>query len=291
MRARRAVLYMPGFDCHKIEKGIHLGVDSICMDLEDSVSAGRKDEARQTVAQALQTLDFGRSERLVRINAVSSGLAEDDLAAVLPARPDGIVTPKVDSAQSLQWVSRQIAAAEEEYDWPAGSIALLGIIETPLAILHLESICQADKRLEALLLGAEDLAAGLGAVRTPEAWEVFYARSALVLYTAAFELQAIDMVCTDFKNLTALRDETRRAVQMGFSGKQVIHPAQVEVVQEIFTPDAEAIAQAQRLAAAFAEQEKQGNAVFVVDGRAVELPNLRAAEGVLARARAAGKVA
>src|SRR5512147_3062504 len=118
MRARRALLYMPGDDMRKIQKAATLGVDCICMDMEDGVAINRKVEARATIVQALASVDFGRSERLARINAVGSGLEAADLAEVLPAHPDSIVIPKLEYAEQIKWVSGQIALAEQEFGWP-----------------------------------------------------------------------------------------------------------------------------------------------------------------------------
>ncbi len=289
MRARRALLYMPGDDMRKIQKATTLDVDCICMDMEDGVAVNRKVEARNTIMEALKTLDFGRSERLARINPVGSGLEDEDLKAVLPARPDGIVLPKAEDVDQLRWVSEQIAAAEERYGWTYGSIGLIVIVETALGIVNLAQIASADPRLKALIFGAEDLAGDMGMVRTPAAWEVFYARSAIVTHAAAFDLQAIDMVYVDFKDEAGLRAECLQGVQMGFSGKQIIHPNQVVPVQESFSPTEAEIAHAQRILDAFASHQASGRGAFALDGKMVDAPIVKAAERVLARAQAAGK--
>jgi len=290
MRARRALLYMPGDDMHKIQKAITLGVDCVCMDMEDGVATNRKAEARRLIVEALQTLDFGRAERLVRINSIGSGLEGDDLNSVLPARPDGVVIPKVDTGKQILWVSTRVAAAEREYEWPPGSIRLIAIVETALGIVNLHEISAADPRLEALVFGAEDFAGDIGALRTPESWEVFYARSALATHAAAFGLQAIDMVKIDFQDIEALRRECLQGAQMGFSGKQIIHPNQVDPVQEAFTPSEAAIAHALRVTRAFAEHQSAGRGAFALDGKMIDAPIVKAAERILERARAAGKV-
>src|SRR5574340_1072425 len=129
LRSRRALLYVPGDDLHKVEKAAGLGADCVCLDIEDGVALNRKAEARATIADVLGDLDFGRSERLVRINPVGSGLENDDLAAVLPAHPDGIVIPKVGSPGQVQWVSAQLGRAEKVYGWEPGGIILLATIE------------------------------------------------------------------------------------------------------------------------------------------------------------------
>ncbi len=290
MRARRALLYMPGDDMHKIQKATSLGVDCVCMDMEDGVAFNRKEEARQTIVEALRWLDFGRSERLARINAVGSGLEDQDLQTVLPAHPDGIVIPKVDSSEPIRRVSTKISAAESEFGWLPGSIHLIAIVETAIGIVNLPQIASADIRLQALVFGAEDFAGDIGAVRTPEGWEVFYARSALVTHAAAYGLQAIDMVKIDFKDLESLKQECQQGAQMGFSGKQIIHPNQVVPVQNAFTPSDAAIANALRITEAFTEHQSAGKGAFALDGKMIDAPIVKAAERILERARAAGKI-
>ena len=291
MRPRRALLYVPGDDLRKIHKAAALATtgdrltrsDCICLDLEDGVALARKDVARQMIPEALHTLDFGRAERLVRVNAASSGLQAADLAAVLPAHPQGIILPKAETPQEIREISQAIAAAETRYGWPAGEMALIAIVESAKAILNLAQIAAASPRLQAIALGAEDLAADLGAVRSLAGWEVFFARSALVLHAAAQDLQAIDMVYVDFKDLPGLEREAQQAADMGFSGKQAIHPAQVEAVQRAFTPSPEAREHARRLVQAYEQHLAAGKGVFALDGKMVEAPMIQAARRLLAR--------
>jgi citrate lyase beta subunit len=290
MHPRRALLYMPGHDRHKIEKALGLDADCICMDMEDGVALNRKAEARQGIAAALRELDFGRSEKLVRINAAGSGLENEDIQAVLRKfRPDGLVLPKVERPEQIQWANEKIEAAELAQGWPLHSIRLLAGLETPKGILNLKEIA-AQPRLEALIFGGEDYAAAVGATRTPAALELLYARSAVVAACAAYGLQAIDMVTVDFHDLEALGREARFGAQLGYTGKQVIHPNQVAAVQEAFTPDEAAIVSARRLVEAFELHEAQGSGAFALDGRMIDRPLVQAAQGVLARAQAAGKI-
>jgi len=275
---------------HKIRKGAALGVDCMCMDLEDGVAWNRKQAARETVAEALQSLDFGGAEYLVRINPAGSGLETADLAAVLPHRPMGVVLPKVESGEALRWVSARIAETEQAHGWPVGGIRLIAIVETALGVVNLREIASADARLDALVFGSEDFAGSVGAVRTPAAWEVFYARSAVVTHAAAFGLQAIDMVCPDFRDLERVRREAEEGARLGFAGKQIIHPAQIGPVQRAFTPSEAEIAAARRLVEAFQAHQADGTGAFAVDGAMVDAPMIKAAERILARARAAGKL-
>jgi citrate lyase beta subunit len=279
---------MPGDDLKKIRKATTLGVDCVCMDIEDGVAFQRKAEARQTIRAALQELDFGRSERLVRINAVGSGLEVEDLEAISTARAllrlDGVVVPKVEAAGQVRWISAQLAAAEERYGLPADQIALIVQIETALGVVKIAEILAAEARLQAVIFGAEDLAADIGSTRSREGWEIFYARSAVVTHAAAQGLQAIDMVYVDFHDLQGLKAEAAQGVAFGFSGKQVIHPNQVLPVQEAFTPTPEAVAQAQRVMDAFHAAQKEGRGAFALDGKMVDAPIVKAAQRVLERA-------
>lgn len=290
MRARRALLYMPGDDLHKIRKATTLGVDCICMDMEDGVAFNRKSAARDTIVQALNTLDFGRSERLARINPVGSGMETDELNAVLPAHPDGIVIPKVENGDQIRWASALIAGVERQYAWSVGEITLIAIVESALGIINLREIASADPRLRGLIFGAEDLAGDIGAQRTAGAEEVFYARSALVTHAAAFNLQAIDLVHIDFRDTEGLILESKQGARMGYTGKQIIHPNQVNPVQEAFTPDDESIAKALHIMEAFAAHQQAGKGAFALDGKMIDAPIVKAAERIIARAVAAGKI-
>lgn len=289
MVIRRALLFMPGDSRRKIEKGAAMSVDSIIMDLEDGVALNNKPAARQIIAAALQEVDFGHTERLVRINPVGGSLFAEDIAQTVSARPAGYVLPKVESAEQIQIVSAQLAAAENQFKWPPHSITLLAIIETALGVVALREIAESDPRLSGLIFGAEDLAGDIGALRTLESWEVFYARSAVVIHAKAFGLQAIDTLVTDLTlDDVALVAEAQQSVALGFTGKLAIHPRQVAPIQQAFTPSTEQIAQAQRLIQAHDAQQAVGTGVFELDGKMVDMPMVRAAEAVLERARVAG---
>lgn len=290
MRPRRALLYMPGDDMHKILKASTLNVDCICMDLEDGVANKRKQAARDTIANALQTIEFSHSERLVRINPVGSGLEQDDLTSILPYNPHTIVLPKVEYPEQVQWLDEQIKEFEDSQGWPVSIIHLILIIETALGIINLADIASVSERVEALIFGAEDLAGDIGAMRTTAGWEIFYARSAVVTHAAAFGLQAIDMVYLELDNPEGLQDQAINGFQMGFAGKQIIHPNQVSIVQESYTPSDDAIAHAVRLVETYREHQEKGIGAFALDGKLVDAPVIRSAERILAIAEAAGKI-
>jgi len=288
MHSRRALLYMPGDDWKKITKALTLSVDCICMDMEDGVALNRKTEARTTIAKALQELDFGMSEKLVRINAVGSGMETDDIQAVLPYRPDGIVIPKIESLEQIQWGSLIIESAELDNGWPVNSVRMLVGVETAKGILNLKEIAS-HPRLDGIIFGGEDFAASIGATRTEAATELLYARQVVVIACAAYGLQAIDIVTIDFKDMEKIRREAEFGAGLGFSGKQIIHPNQVGPVQGAFTPDDEAIAKARRLVEAFEFHQKEGKGAFALDGQMIDMPLVKNAQKVLERAKAAGK--
>ncbi len=284
MHPRRALLYMPGDNWKMITKSITLGVDSICMDMEDGAAVNKKAEARATIAKALQELDFGASEKLARINSIGSGWEQEDISAVLPYHPDGIVIPKVESYEQVEWASQIIEAAELKNGWRINSIRILIGIETAKGILNLKEIA-AHPRLDALIFGGEDFAASIGATRTKEALELLFARQAVVVACAAYDLQAIDIVTIDYKDAENLKRESQFGAGLGFSGKQIIHPNQVSIVQEAFTPSQEALAYAKRIVETFEASQKEGKGAYSLDGKMIDMPLLRNAQKVLARAK------
>ena len=226
-QARRALMYSPGNDERKIGKAAASGADSVILDLEDGVAFNKKDEARQGTLQALTILDFGRSERMVRINPLYSGRAEEDLRVVLAGKPDAILVPKVDTAEVVRDVDSLVTRGENENGIEIGSIGLVLTIESGLGFVNLAEICRTSTRVQGLVFGGEDYCADTGITRSADGHELLYARSSLVMHAAAFGLQAIDRVHTNYLDLDELEKDCLEGAAMGFTGKQVIHPAQI----------------------------------------------------------------
>lgn len=272
-RLRRALLFMPGDDRRKIEKGVAAAPDSVIIDLEDGVALNRKAEARAVIAMALAELDFGPVEKIVRINPIGSGLEADDLAAVLPARPEAIMLPKVESAEQVDWVHRQ------------ADLPLLLMIETAKGLINLKEIAAAPG-VAAVCFGADDYTASVGGTRTRDRDSVnlLFARSAIAAHAAAFDLQAIDTPFVNLQDEAWLRDETHAIVALGYSGKLAIHPKQVAPILEAFRPTPEEVERARRLVQAHDEHQARGAGAFAFEGRMVDMPVIRAARNVLARA-------
>lgn len=264
---------MPGDDRRKIEKGIATKPDCVIMDMEDGVAANRKAEARATIVAALNELDFGSAEKIVRINALDSGLAEAELAAVIPAKPEALLVPKIELPEQVAWLRRQL---------PDG-LPLLIMIETAKAIVTLKEIAAAPG-ITALIFGAEDLIASVGGIRTRSNHEAQYARSAAAIYAAANGLQALDMVFVDLQDESGLRAESRAALELGYGGKTAIHPRQIAPIIEMFTPTREEVDRAQRIVQAYNEQVASGTGAFAFEGKMVDMPIVRAAQAILARA-------
>ena len=241
-RIRRCLLSVPGSDSRKINKAKTIGADTVVLDLEDGVAPDLKDQARDTVRQTLMEVDageFGSSELAVRINGLTSNESVQDLRAILSCPTlRAIVIPKVECPTSIGYINEQIdvLAPAESKD----KIKIIAAIESAQGMINIQDIAQADNhkqnRLDALVFASEDYCADLELVRTPGATELLFARSQLVLTAKAYGLQAIDMVHIDFKNLDDLQRECQHGFEMGFTGKQAIHPNQIETIQRTFLP-------------------------------------------------------
>lgn len=280
----RSLLFMPADSPRKIARGAGLPADAIIADLEDAVAHARKTEARSLLVDSFRTLPQDGPLRCIRINPVHSPLWPDDLLQTFAAAPQVYVIPKVESAADLQSVNKQLTELECSAKMPVGTVRLLPIVESAAGVVNLPEIARADPRIVALAFGAEDFAGDIGAQRSREGWEIFYARSAVVTAAAAFGLQAIDTVYTDLADDSGLADECDTVQKMGFRGKLAIHPRQVDVINRAFTPDLSEVAAARRLIAVFEAHQRAGRGVCVLDGKMVDMPMYRAAQDLLARA-------
>ena len=257
-----------------IERAAEQTVDAVILDLEDAVAPEQKGNARQRIDEALRQLDFGRTERLVRINGPESEYWTADLAVVADLPVEGIVVPKVETAAQIHAINEAVSTR----------IPVFAMIETALGVMNIREIANAAN-LAALLFGAEDLAVDIGATRSTAGWEIFYGRSAVVTAAAAYGLQAVDMVYTDFENDDGLREESLFGRQLGYTGKMVIHPRQVEVVNRAFAPSTAEVEAAERLVAAAELGLRAGVGAFQLNGRMVDRPMILAAEHLLERAQ------
>ncbi len=291
----RSLLFTPGDSERKLTKGLSSGADLLLIDLEDAVALDEKDAARALTAAFLKDAPRGDGTPplYVRINDLGSGLAEADLDAIVPARPDGIMLPKALSGMDLRTLSQKLDRREKKFGVSPGSTAIMSlIIETPESLLNIISFQHCGSRVTAFTWGAEDLAASIGAkanrgedgrYTTPFA----LARNLCLFAAAAAGVNAIDTVFTNFRDAEGLERDAREAARDGFSGKLAIHPDQVPVINAAFTPNAEEIDRARRIIAAFDAAPEAG--VVGLDGKMVDRPHLATAHRTLERARLAGE--
>ena len=281
----RSFLFVPGDSEKKLAKAYDSGADVVILDLEDSVSADRKAAARGLVAEAATAAP---GYVAVRVNALDTGLVDDDLAAVMGARPAMIVLPKSETGADVAHLGAKLSVAEAEEGIAEGATKVLAIAtETARAMFGLGTYDAAGPRLAAMTWGLEDLSAALGVSRTrDEAGRITAAfthvRTLCLAGAKAAGVLPIDSVYTDFRDLDGLAAEAREAAADGFLGKLAIHPAQVAVINEAFTPSPEAVAAAKRIVAAF--DAAPGAGVVSLDGKMVDRPHLVNAQQLLARA-------
>ena len=288
LRPRRSLLYIPGNNPGMIQNCSIYGADGVLLDLEDSISVTEKDSARKLVKYALRTLDFGLVERVVRINGRDTPFFEADLEEIVPAGPDAIRLPKIDSPEDVCAADGIISRIEEENGMEKGSVRIHAMLETARAIVNAAAIAASSPRILGLTIGGQDLAADLGIRITQSGMELLHARSAVVIAAKAFGLLAFDTVYTDIDNPEGLREQTALAVSLGFSGKAAIHPSQIPVIHQAFTPDERDVRRAERIVKGARDAEERLLGVVAVDGRMVDAPVVAQAERILELARLAG---
>jgi citrate lyase subunit beta/citryl-CoA lyase len=285
----RSLLFVPGDSPKKLDKGMSSGADALIVDLEDSVSADHKADARVTALAFLQEAirSVARPRLLVRVNAIDTGLTDADLDGVIAGQPDAIMLPKAQGGASVTHLDAKLTAREAIYGLPAGHIGILPIAtETAAALFLAGTYGGASPRLLGLTWGAEDLSVELGAEANRDASGNFLdpyrlARSLCLAGASAAGAPAIDTVYVDFRNEAGLRRECEEARRDGFSGKMAIHPAQVAAINEVFTPNPDAVAKARAIVKAFADNPGLG--VVGIDGQMVDRPHLLRAQQLLAR--------
>ena len=287
-RLRRSSLYIPGnTPSMLINAGIY-GADVLVFDLEDAVPFAEKDAARTLLRNALSAVRYASAEVVVRINPLSTPFGREDLAAIIPQRPDTIRIPKCETARDVTDVDRIVGELEAASGAERGSTRFMPIIETALGAWNVMAIATASTRVTALNFGAEDYTADIGAIRTKDGSELADLRARMLLAARVAGVQALDSVYSDVADDDGLYEEARRARILGFDGKSVIHPRQIPVVHRAFTPSEKEIAAALRVERGLAEGKRMGVGVVVVDGKMVDAPVLKRARKVLELARAAG---
>jgi citrate lyase subunit beta/citryl-CoA lyase len=287
----RSLLFVPADGGTKLDKALASGADAVIVDLEDSIAPDRKVEARATAAAFLKTAvaQTSRPRLFVRVNAIATGLIDEDLDAIVPARPDAILLPKAEGGGSVIHADAKLAAREAMAGITEGHVKIVAqAIETAAGLFAAHNFRGTSPRLIGLTWGPEDLSAELGAEANRDAQGLLtepyrLARSVCLYAAASAGVAAIETIHVDFRNLDGLRRDTEEARRDGFVGRLAIHPAQVPVINEVFTPTVDAIARAQAIIDAFAKTPGAG--VVAIEGKMYDRPHLARAQALLGRTK------
>ncbi|MCC6175741.1 MAG: CoA ester lyase [Chloroflexi bacterium] len=295
MELLRSWMFVPGHRQRMIDKALASEAHALFLDIEDGVPPAEKDLARQTIAGALETIASdpppGRHpQRFVRINAIGHERMHADLAAIVRPGLDGLCLPKVEHAEQIRAMDGYLEELEPAAGLPKGSVRYLAAIESALGLLNAPAIAAASPRMVGLMFGAEDYGKDLGlpTLRVGEASELLYARSAVVVAAASAHIGSVDGVWPDIRDPEGLRKDTVQARRLGFTGKSMIHPGQIETVNSVFRPDEGEIAYAREVIAAFDEAQARGDGAIALGGQLIDLPIVDRARLVLETVEAPG---
>lgn len=283
-RPFRSVLYIPGSKERALEKATGLATDAIIFDLEDAVAIDEKANARTLLAEKLCVLDYGARAKLVRINALSTQWGADDLDVIATAKPEAILLPKVDSAAHIEALARLLDARPDTAD-----TRIWAMIRSPLGVLNALEIAQAP-RMAGFVMGTNDLAKDMGCRFRADRLPLLSALQLPLMAAKAAGIMAVDGVYNAFKDDDGLRAECQQGRDMGFDGKTLIHPAQLDIANQVFAPSDAEIDLARRQIAAFDAATAKGEGVAVVDGKIVENLHIVSAQQILAKVKAIASV-
>ena len=285
---KRTSLYVSGTNpVNMIQAGFY-NEDCMVFDLEDSVPATEKDAARLLVYHMIREHRPAGKYILVRVNGIYSEWIDEDLEAAVRARPDAIRIPKVEYPEEVTMIAQKISRIEQEAGIDVGSTELWCNIESYMGVFNAYEIATASDRVVALALGAEDFTASMRSQRTKEGAEIFYARNAVLMACRKAGVEAVDAVFSDINDIEGLKRDTALTKNLGFDGKTVVHPRQIDVVNSFFTPSSKEIRYAKRVLAAVEEGKKQSKGAVTLDGSMIDKPMELRALTTLAQAKAAG---
>lgn len=281
------MMFVPGNNPGMMQDAFIYGPDSIMLDLEDSVTIAEKDTARLLVYNALKTIDYGGTEMVVRINPLSTPYGKKDIEAVVKAGVDVIRMPKTETADEVREVEAEIVRVESEIGC-LGRTRIMAAIESALGVVNAYAIATASPRMMGIALGAEDYCANLKTERTAEGTELLLARQTIVVAARAAGIDALDTVYSNLNDMETFRKEVEMIKRMGFDGKSIINPRQIEIVNEVFTPSRKAIDKAIAVVGAIKEAERRGSGVIALNGKMVDKPVVIRAQRTIELAIAAG---
>jgi citrate lyase subunit beta/citryl-CoA lyase len=281
------MMFVPGNNPAMMSDAHIYGPDSIMLDLEDSVTMAEKDTARLLVYNALKSVDYGDTEMVVRINPLNTPYGKKDIEAVVKAGVHVIRMPKTETAEEVKEVEREIEKVEKEIGC-LGRTKIMAAIESTLGVVNAYAIATASPRMMGIALGAEDYSANLKTQRTPGGDELRLARETIVVAARAAGIDALDTVYSNLNDMETFRKEVEFIKRLGFDGKSIINPRQIEVVNEVFAPTEKDIEKARTIVAAIKEAEKKGSGVIAVNGKMVDRPVVIRAQRVIDLALASG---
>lgn len=281
------MMFVPGNNPGMMADAHIYGPDSIMLDLEDSVSMMEKDTARLLVYNALKTVDYGDTEMVVRINPLSTPYGKKDIEAVVKAGVHVIRMPKTETADEVREVEAEIEKVEREIG-ALGRTKIMAAIESALGVVNAYDIATSSKRMMGIALGAEDYCANLKTQRSKDGDELRLARETIVVAARAARIDALDTVYSNLNDMETFRREVEFIKTLGFDGKSIINPRQIEVVNEVFTPSEKDIQKAKAIVAAIKEAEKKGSGVISLNGKMIDRPVVIRAERTIALAKSAG---
>ena len=287
-RLRRTMMFVPGNNPSMMQDAHIYGADSIMLDLEDSVTMAEKDAARMLVYNALKTINYGGTETVVRINPLNTPYGVKDIEAVVRAGAQVIRMPKTETAEEVLEVEREIARVEKEIGVPAGKTLIMAAIEGALGVVNAYKIAVASPRMMGIALGAEDYCANLKTNRTKEGAELLLARETIVVAARAAGIDALDTVFSDLSDIEGFENEVRFIKTLGFDGKSIINPRQIEVVNRVFAPNEKEILKARNVLLAIEEAKAKGSGVISLNGKMVDKPVVIRAERTIQMALACG---
>lgn len=283
------MMFVPGNNPAMMSDAFIYGPDSIMLDLEDSVTMAEKDAARLLVHNALKTIDYGNTEMVVRVNPLSTPYGKKDVEAVVKAGVDVIRMPKTETAEEVVELEQEILRVEKEIGCE-GRTQIMAAIESTKGIINAYPIATASKRMMGIALGAEDYCANLKAQRTPSGDELLLARQTIVVAARAAGIYALDTVYSNLNDMETFRKEVELIKRLGFDGKSIINPRQIEIINEVFTPTEKEIEKAKTIVAAIKEAAAKGSGVIAVNGKMVDKPVVTRAEHTIELALAAGVI-
>jgi len=283
----RSLLFVPGNKSSMLEKALGLKPDALAPDMEDSVPAAEKANARETIRNLLPRLAATGIPVIPRVNSLDTEWLEADLEAVVGPHVLGISVGKVRRAGDIAAISRVIGRLEARAGLALGTLRLLPWIETAEAIVNVAEICRASERILGVAFGGEDFTNDMGIERLEDELQIAYARQALCVTARAAHVLALDTPYFKLRNLEGLRDNSLKAKSIGFKGKFAIHPEQIDTLNECFSPSAQEVAHAERVVAAYEEAERHGRASTSLDGWVIDVPVVKRARALLELARRA----